>query len=44
MTPLMIAIVQQAMTWRRGKGNPLTRAEIESVNAALLGLSTLPDA
>jgi hypothetical protein len=39
ITPLMIAIVQQAMTWRRGKGNPLTRAEIESVNAELLGLS-----
>ncbi len=39
MTPLMMTIVQQAMTWRRGKNNLLTRAEIESVNAALLGLS-----
>src|SRR5271157_2878230 len=39
MTQLMLAIVQQAMTWRRGKGNPLTRGEIESINAALLGLS-----
>jgi hypothetical protein len=39
ITPLIIAIVQQAMSWRRGKGNPLTRTEIESVNTELLGLS-----
>jgi hypothetical protein len=25
--PLILAIVRQAMTWRRGKGNPLTRLE-----------------
>jgi len=35
----MVAIVRQSMTYRRGKGKPLTRAEIEKVNAVLLGLS-----
>jgi hypothetical protein len=29
--PLIVAIVKQAMTWRRGKGNPLTRAEIDTL-------------
>lgn len=36
---LMMAIVQQSMTWRRGKGNPLSRGEIDTLNATLLGLS-----
>ena len=37
--PLILAIVRQAMTWRRGKGNPLTRAEIDGLNALLPGVS-----
>ena len=37
--PLMLAIVRQSMTWRRGKGNPLTRTEVEGLNALLLRLS-----
>jgi hypothetical protein len=36
---LILAIVQQAMTWRRGKGNPLTRAEIDDLNSILRTLS-----
>jgi hypothetical protein len=35
----VLAIVQQSMTWRRGKGNPLTRAEIDRLNALLPGFS-----
>jgi restriction endonuclease len=38
-TALIIAIVQQSMTWRRGRGNPLTRDEIDRLNAALPGVS-----
>jgi hypothetical protein len=38
-TALMIAIVHQSITWRRGKGNPLTRDEIDRLNAALPGVS-----
>src|SRR6266851_7885874 len=38
-TALIIAIVHQSMTWRRGKGNPLTRDEIDRLNAALPGVS-----
>jgi hypothetical protein len=38
ITPLMLSIVRQAMTWRRGKGDPLKRAEIDAVNAALIEL------
>jgi hypothetical protein len=38
-TALVLAIVRQSMTWRRGKGNPLTRAEIDRLNALLPGLS-----
>jgi hypothetical protein len=34
-TALMLAIVWQSMTWRRGKGNPLTRSEIDRLNALL---------
>lgn len=37
-TKLIVAIVRQAMTYRRGKGNPLTRAEIDRLNALLPGL------
>jgi hypothetical protein len=39
LTPLMVAIVRQSMTWRRAKNDPLRRSEIEALNAALLGLS-----
>jgi len=43
-TPLIINIVHQSMTWRRGKGNPLTRDEIDRLNAALPGVSfKIPD-
>jgi hypothetical protein len=38
-TPLILEVVQQSMTWRRGKGNPLTRGEIDRLNAILPGLS-----
>ena len=38
-TALMLAIVRQSMTWRRGKGNPLTRIEIDRLNALLPGVS-----
>lgn len=34
-TALMLAIVRQSMTWRRGKGNPLTRSEIDRLNTSL---------
>jgi hypothetical protein len=34
-TPLILEIVQQSMTWRRGKGNPLTRGEIDRLNTLL---------
>lgn len=37
-TKLIIAIVRQAMTYRRGKGNPLTRADIDRLNALLPGV------
>jgi hypothetical protein len=38
-TRLIVAIVRQAMTYRRGKGNPLTRTEIDRLNALLPGVS-----
>lgn len=38
-TPLILEIVQQSLTWRRGKGNPLTRGEIDRLNALLPGVS-----
>jgi hypothetical protein len=38
-TALVLAIVRQSMTWRRGKGNPLTRAEVDRLNALLPGVS-----
>lgn len=38
-TALLLAVVRQSMTWRRGKGNPLTRAEIDRLNALLPGIS-----
>lgn len=37
--PLMLAIVRQSMTWRRGRGDPLTRDEILRLNEILLRLS-----
>jgi len=37
--PLILAVVQQSLSWRRGKGNPLTRGEIEKLNKLLLGVS-----
>lgn len=39
LSALMLAIVRQSMTWRRGKGEPLTRAEVDRLNALLLRLS-----
>jgi hypothetical protein len=38
-TNLILAIVRQAMTYRRGRRNPLTRAEIDRLNALLPGVS-----
>lgn len=32
---LIVAIVRQAMTYRRGKGNPLTRDEVDRLNSLL---------
>ncbi len=37
-TKLIVAIVRQAMTYRRGKGNPLTRAEVDRLNNLLPGV------
>jgi len=37
--PLILAIVRQSMTWRRGKGEPLSRAEIDILNTLLPRLS-----
>lgn len=37
-TKLVVAIVRQAMTYRSGKGHPLTRAEIERLNSLLPGV------
>lgn len=43
-TPLIESIVRQSMTWRRGKGNPLTREEVERLNSLLPRLSfKIPD-
>jgi hypothetical protein len=35
LTKLIVAIVRQALTYRRGKGNPLSRAEIDQLNTLL---------
>lgn len=37
-TKLIVAIVRQAMTYRRGKGNPLSREEIDRLNGLLPGV------
>ncbi|MDQ2083300.1 restriction endonuclease [Xanthobacteraceae bacterium Astr-EGSB] len=37
-TRLILAIVRQAMTYRRGKGNPLSRTEIDRLNSLLPGV------
>jgi Restriction endonuclease len=38
-TKLILAVVRQAMTYRHGKRNPLTRDEIHRLNALLPGVS-----
>ncbi|RWO88374.1 hypothetical protein [Mesorhizobium sp.] len=35
--PLINAIVRQSLTWRRGRGEPLMREEIEQLNTLLRG-------
>lgn len=43
-TKLILAIVRQSMTYRRGKGNPLSRSEIDRLNALLPGVQfKIPD-
>lgn len=37
-TKLIVAIVRQAMTYRRGKGDPLSREEIDQLNNLLRGV------
>jgi hypothetical protein len=37
-TKLIMTIVRQAMTYRRGKGNPLSRTEIDRLNSLLPGV------
>jgi len=37
-TKLIVAIVRQAMTYRRSKGNPLSRDEIDRLNSLLPGV------
>lgn len=37
-TKLIVAIVRQGMTYRRGKGNPLRREEIDRLNSLLPGV------
>ncbi len=37
-TKLIVALVRQAMTYRRGKGNPLSREEIDRLNTLLPGV------
>jgi hypothetical protein len=36
---LILAVVQQSLAWRRGKGNPLTREEVDQLNKLLLSVS-----
>lgn len=33
--PLILAIIRQSMTWRRGRGEPLTREEVDQLNTLL---------
>jgi hypothetical protein len=41
---LIVAVVQQSIAWRRRKANPLTREEIEKLNALLPGVGfKIPD-
>ena len=43
-TKLIVAIVRQAMTYRRGKDNPLSRVEIDRLNCILPGVQfKIPD-
>ena len=42
--PLIAQVVQQAMTWRQGKDDPLTREEMDRLNRLLADLSLeIPD-
>ena len=42
--PLIVEIVKQAITWRQGKNNPLTREELTRLNRLLSNLSLpIPD-
>lgn len=44
ITPLLVEIVRQSMTWRRNKENPLTREEVVRLNELLAKLSIkIPD-
>jgi len=36
--PLIVNIVKQSLTWRRGRGEPLTREEIDNLNTLLRGV------
>lgn len=38
-TALILVVVRQSMTWRRGKDDPLSRKEIDRLNQLLLNLS-----
>lgn len=37
--PLVLAVIRQSMTWRRGRGEPLTREEVEQLNDLLRRVS-----
>jgi len=42
--PLIEGVVRQSVSWRAGKGNPLTREEVEDINRVLLRLGyKIPD-
>jgi hypothetical protein len=36
--PLLVEVVRQSMLWRRGKGNPLSKEEVEHLNTLLPGV------
>jgi len=40
-TPLIEGIVRQSISWRAGKGTPLTRDEVDAINQLLLRLRQL---
>lgn len=42
--PLILAIVRKGLTYRQGKGNPISPAEVDAINGALLDVGMrLPD-